>query len=235
MRGDPEVDDLPSPVTDHKPGIQQSEPNGRDDQRVHRSDAVLVIAKKRPPLLALIVVRTSLREVSRDGGEADRDPKLFEFGPDFPGAPAVLIRESTNEGLHLRRNRGSSGSWLRARSPVEPETLAMPADNGVWLDDDQDLSPARPEFRQKDPEDPIDRSDSGLGSLLGEGGKLLTESEFDDRLLASASKESWKTAKEDRHEFEQVTQSEPYSVRVRCSIRDSISIGERTIHRALIN
>jgi hypothetical protein len=40
-----------------------------------------------------IVVRISLREISRDGGEADRDPKLREFSPDLSGAPAVLICE----------------------------------------------------------------------------------------------------------------------------------------------
>ena len=46
-----------SSVADHKPGVQQSEPNGGDDQEVHRGDAVPVIAKKGLPALALIVIR----------------------------------------------------------------------------------------------------------------------------------------------------------------------------------
>jgi hypothetical protein len=96
MRGDPEVDDLSSSVTDDEPGVQQSEPSGRDDQEVHRGDAMPVIAKEHLPPLSLVVVWLSLREISRDGGEANRNPKLREFSPNLSGAPSVLSRESTN-------------------------------------------------------------------------------------------------------------------------------------------
>ena len=96
----------------------------------------------------------------------------------------------------------------------------MPADHGFGLNDDQDLFPSQPDLRQDDPEAPIGRTDPGSASLQGVGGELLTEGEFDDRLLASASKESRNTAKGDRREFEQVPHSEMHSARVRCSIRD---------------
>jgi hypothetical protein len=136
-------------------------PNSGDDQEVHRCDAVSVIVKKRLPSLALIVVRISLREISRDSREADRDPKFFEFSPDLSGAPAVLACESTNEGLHLSWNRRPSGSAFRDRSPVQPESLAMPADDSVGLNDEQDLFPFRPAPRQEDPEGSIGWSDPG--------------------------------------------------------------------------
>jgi hypothetical protein len=60
-----------------------------------------VIVKKRLPPLALTVVRIALRKISRDSGEADRDPKLREFSLDFSGTPAVRVRKSANERLHL--------------------------------------------------------------------------------------------------------------------------------------
>jgi len=101
MLGNPEMNDFPSSVSDDEPGVQQPEPSSRDDQEVHCGDAVPVIVKERPPPLALIMVRLSLWEIPRDCGEANRDPKLREFSPDLSGSPAVLIRESTNEGLHL--------------------------------------------------------------------------------------------------------------------------------------
>ena len=183
-------------------------------------DAVPVIVKERPPPLALMMVRLSLWEISRDCGEADRDPKLRKFSPDLSGSPAVLICESTNEGLHLSRNYRPSGSVLRDRSPVEPKSPAVPADHGVELNDDQDLFPSRPDLRQEDPEAPIGRSDPGSAAFLGVCGQLLTKGEFNDRLLVSASKERRNTAKEDRREFEQVPHSEMHSARVRCSIRD---------------
>jgi hypothetical protein len=94
-------------------------PNGGDDQEVHRDDAVSVIAKEGPPPLALIRVRVSLREISRDGGKADRDPKLLEFSPDLSGAPTVLSCESTNEGLYLNPDR------LRDRKTQKPRSAGV--------------------------------------------------------------------------------------------------------------
>jgi hypothetical protein len=56
--------------------------------------------------------------------------------------------------------------------------------------------------------------------LLGERGELLAKSEFDDRLLASASKKGRNTAKEDRREFEKLPHNEAHSARRFCSIPD---------------
>jgi hypothetical protein len=61
MGGHAKVDDFPSSVADHEPGVQQAEPNSGDDDEVHRGDAVFVIAKKRLPALPLVVVPISLR------------------------------------------------------------------------------------------------------------------------------------------------------------------------------
>jgi len=46
-------------MADHKPGVQQSELDGRDHKKVHCGDPMSVIVKKRLPSLALIVVRIS--------------------------------------------------------------------------------------------------------------------------------------------------------------------------------
>ncbi len=105
MGGHAKLNDLPSSVTDHEPGVQQAE---------------------------------------LDGGEAHGEAQLFEFGLDLSGTPAVLIRKSTNQGLHFERDGRSTGTALRNGSPVQPETLAVPTDDGVWLDDDQGLFPTRP-------------------------------------------------------------------------------------------
>ena len=146
MSGHAKVEDFSSSVADHEPGVQQTKLNVGDDDEVHRGDAVFVISEERLPSLTLIAVGTSPREISRDGGETDRDSELLEFCSDLSGAPAVLIRESTDEGLNLRRDRRSSGSRPRDGSPVEPKTLAMPADDGVGLDDDQGVFPIRPDL-----------------------------------------------------------------------------------------
>ena len=43
MGGHAEMDDLPSSVADHKPGVQQVKSNRRDDDEVHRRDAVALV------------------------------------------------------------------------------------------------------------------------------------------------------------------------------------------------
>ena len=100
-----------------------------------------LIAKEGLPALVLVLVRVSLREIPRDGGEAHRDPKLLEFGLNLPRAPTVLTRESTNEGLYLDGNGRSSRPSFRNESPVQSEAFSVPADNGVGLDDDQGFFP----------------------------------------------------------------------------------------------
>ena len=102
MGGHAELNDFSSSMADHEPGLQQVEPNGGDDEKIHRGDTVAVVAKKRLPSLALIVIGILLWEISGDGGEAHGEAQLFEFGLDHSGTPPVLIRESTNQGLNLR-------------------------------------------------------------------------------------------------------------------------------------
>jgi hypothetical protein len=113
MGGHAKVNDLPSSVTDHEPGVQLAEPDGGDDDEVHRGDAVLVIAKKRLPALALLVVRVSLWKISRDRGEAHGEAQLLEFRLDLSGTPTVLTRESTNESLQFDRNGRSPRTAFR--------------------------------------------------------------------------------------------------------------------------
>jgi hypothetical protein len=96
----------------------------------------------------------------------------------------------------------------------------MPSGHGVGLDDDDDVLPSRPDPRQQHPEASIGCCDAGSASLLGEGRELLAEGEFDDRLLAAASKEGLDTVKGDRDESEQLPHSEPHSEQVRRSRRD---------------
>ncbi|MBJ17893.1 MAG: hypothetical protein CL933_00580 [Deltaproteobacteria bacterium] len=97
--------------------------------------------------MALFVVRTSLREVSSDGGGADRDPKLLEFSLDLLSTPAVLIRESMNESLDFEWGEVAR-TPLRDGSLVGPEALAMPTDHSVRLADDEGPPSTRPKLWQ---------------------------------------------------------------------------------------
>ncbi len=62
--------------------------------------------------------------------------------------------------------------------PKEFEASSVPADNGLWLHDDEGPSPVPPDPRQEDPEQAIGfRQSRSLGGTLQDG-KLLSESQI---------------------------------------------------------
>jgi len=86
---------------------------------------------------------------------------------------------------------------------MEAETLAVPANHRVWLDDHQGVSPARPEPEQRNPEGAVQRREPGLRSGLSVRCELLAQSKLDDRLLISTSEEGGAAAKKCRNEEEE--------------------------------
>jgi hypothetical protein len=156
-------------------------------------DGVLVVAQEgRPPLLMTRVGRT-LREIARDGGQADREPELLEFALDLPRPPAILEREAVDQLSQLPRDPRPPGPASGESAPIEPEALAVPADDGLRLDDDQHFLPARPKPLQCEPEGAIQGREPGPGSRLRVDGELLAKSELDHGLLAPAPEKASST------------------------------------------
>ena len=157
-----------------------------------------MVPQEGPPALRFLANGASFWEISRDRGKTHPQAELLEFGVDLPRSPGVLGSEPMNESLHLRRDAWSAGTALRDPPPVESESLAVPPDHGVGLDDDQDLPPAGPEPAERDPEGSIERPGLGLRLRPGIKGQLLAEGKLHDRLLAAASEEGEGRAKQAR-------------------------------------
>jgi hypothetical protein len=94
-----------------------------------------------------------------------------------------------NQFLHFGREAWSTRTALRDPPPMNSESLAVPPDHGVGLDDDQNLPPVRPEPAEGDPEGSIDLSKPGLVLRLGVDGQLLTKGKLDQGLPTAASEE----------------------------------------------
>ena len=132
-------------MIDHEPHIEKSESHSRDHEEVHRRDCFLVIEKEGHPSLLLAWIGCPLREITRDGCEADCEAELLELAVNLPSTPAILVCQSTNEYLQLLRDRRSPWTTLRNGPPIQAEPLAVPANHGVRLDDDEGVSLVRPE------------------------------------------------------------------------------------------
>jgi hypothetical protein len=96
---------------------------------------------------------------------------------------------------HFSRDARPSGPASRKGSPVEAEALAVPADHGLGLEDDENLFPSRPEPEQSNPESAIKGCEPRPGSRLGVGGELLAKGKLDDRLLPATLEEEQNTVK----------------------------------------
>jgi len=76
IRGEVEVQNPASLVVDREPDVQQSEPNGRNDEEVHSRDHVLVIPEECHPSLLLGRVGFCPRYVARGGRQTHFDAEL---------------------------------------------------------------------------------------------------------------------------------------------------------------
>ena len=203
IRRDVEVHELPTSVSQNEPHIQHSEANGRDRKEVHRRNGISMIPKEGPPALQLRAPGESLGEVSRDRGEAHRETELLEFRLDFPCSPGILHGEPRNQFLHFGREAWSAGTPLRDPPPINPESLAVPPDHRLRLDDNQGFPPAGPEPMDCNPEGPIELSKPGPVPL-GVNSQLLAKGKLHDRLLAAASEEGERRTEQCCDQREQV-------------------------------
>ena len=65
--------------------------------------------------------------------------------------------------------------WARAKAPEQPKASPMPGDNGFRFDNNQDVTPCRPEAAEQDPKYSILDSQSRVRLFSLEYAQLLTE------------------------------------------------------------
>jgi hypothetical protein len=74
----------------------------------------------------------------------------------------------------------------------------VPSKHGLGLDDDERISPARPDAGESDPEGAVDGCEAGT-RLECVGRELLAEGDLDDCLLSPTAEEGGDGSKKDRH------------------------------------
>ena len=72
----------------------------------------------------------------------------------------------------------------RQLGPIEAEAPAMPPNDGVWLDNDEDARPARPKAAESNPEESVSGANGGASTNC-QGGELLTKSQVLNQEVAS--------------------------------------------------
>jgi hypothetical protein len=96
----------------------------------------------------------------------------------------VLAGDSTDERSELRIDRWTSASVSALRGPVELEALAVPANHGLGLHEDQGVLPVWPQAAEGDPECAVSPGQLGAFGLAVHNGQLLSQGEVLERELA---------------------------------------------------
>ncbi len=88
----------------------------------------------------------------------------------------ILSREPANEGANLGRNRRSSTATTAGfPGPVSAKALAMPAHQGIWLDEGEGVNTAGPNAVEPDLEQSLVMPDARPPAVSGgERCQLLT-------------------------------------------------------------
>src|SRR5262249_41758557 len=136
MSRDVEVDNASSIVGENDKHEQNFKPHGVDGEGVDRSQLRYVIVEERSPRL-----RWWLRMAHHVFGNrslGDLNSEFEQFAVDPRRTPKrVLTAHGSNQIASFLWNLGTSGSsMMYFPSPMPPESLTMPVDDGFRLDDD---------------------------------------------------------------------------------------------------
>jgi hypothetical protein len=160
--------------------MQQPKRGGCHDEHIDRGDASGLIAQEAAPSRRRPT--SSSHHVLGDGGLADLEAELEQFAVDTRRSPervggVHLPNQIPNLAIHRRPSRS------RAPAPKQAKTLTMPLDNGGRLDQHHRVQTARPQSVDPDPQQAIDREQSGpTRPLAAKNMQLMTESEvFQER------------------------------------------------------
>ncbi len=151
VRRDDEVDDVPPVVLENQQDVQHPKGRSGHSKEINRSDLAGMVAEKCSPCLRRRLA--SPNHGLGNGRLGDFNAELEQFPVDTRGAPArIKALHGADQIAQLAVNRGSPGAARPTyRRSVSPKTLAMPANNGVGVQREQQGSPTRDVLRVEDP------------------------------------------------------------------------------------
>src|SRR6266851_2454080 len=155
MRGHVEMHDPSSVVSQNQEHVQELKSDRRHAEEVDRHHGLDVILKEGPPGLRRRI--PPAYQVLAHAGFTDIDAEFEQFTMDAGRAPKrILSAHLPNQLADFFRHRWAPGlAMTNFPGPEEPEALAVPANDGFGLDDDQGRSPIAPSFAQPRPEESI--------------------------------------------------------------------------------
>jgi len=128
-----------------------------------------VVPQKRAPGVRRRLSPT--RHVPRHGGFRDLEAEFEQLAVNARRSPSrVLAGHATDERPDLRIDRWPSASVSALPGPVKPEALAVPADHGLGLHEDESALPVWPQAAECHPEYAVRFGELGALGLAPQNG-----------------------------------------------------------------
>lgn len=182
MLGDAEVKNAGPVASQDEEDIQNPKRRGGYREEIDRCQRADVVVEEGAPGLGGRLPRlgrheaghASLADVDAELGQLSVKPRRAPFHVGF----GSLADESS--GLLGDAVIGRAAG-VRVPSPEKAKPGAVPADHGVWLDDYQDIGPARPDAGKDQPERAVAVPKAGAARCAPQVRQLLAQSQVLDR------------------------------------------------------
>lgn len=193
MGGDAEVKNPAPVVRQHQEDIQDLEPDCRDRKEIDRDHALEVILQESAPRLGRRPTLTY--HVLADTGFPDDNTEFEKFAVNSRRSPERIFPAQPSDQLpdFFRDRRSAGPPTPDLPSPEEPESLAVPGDHSLWLNDDEGGSPIRPQTGKPCPEEAISgRQFRSLHRAL-ENAKLVPQCDVFEVESGTATEDGYKS------------------------------------------
>src|ERR1700694_1570665 len=188
----------PPVMRDDEKAVEHSEGQSRDGKEIHRGDGFPMIAEKGRPSLGRLRTPRRPPHPAQHGSLRKIEAKHFQFAVDARCAPGSIFRDHAKDEIAqflADAFSARANSTPREPRPIQLEPCTVPANNSLWLDEDQRVPPFRPEPAQDHPEQLVGSRDQRARIPLLQNDKLLAKSQVLKQQVAARAKDA---DKEDR-------------------------------------
>jgi hypothetical protein len=117
-----------------------------------------VILQECQLLLGSVGASVQASQIARDSPFRDDEAELLQLAMDLRRSPLrILVRQALDQTSDLIGDSRSATLAARTPTPIETEAGAVPSDDRLGLNDDEDISPAAPDGAEGRPEQSVHR------------------------------------------------------------------------------
>ena len=164
MTRDIAMQDLATVMAQDEKTVEQTETHCWHGEEVHRGDGFSMVSEETEPALCRFRIFGCSPHPARDGSFAEIAPEHQKLTVDSRRSPGGVLRHHPEDQVsNFFRDSFPADHSARSgnRAPVHGKSGAVPPDDGFGAHHDQGLFSSGPALSRHNPEQPVERSQSG--------------------------------------------------------------------------